>query len=123
MVTLLKKILKKLLWRNHLICIMTLSGALPPPPLSHPPIAMATYFLYAIVVKFPVLVNTKASQCAMSPHWGAGLAQGGNHNWEVRISHENRIFSRQNNGVETPIPPIMICAAAPDGAPPRRIND
>jgi hypothetical protein len=26
-------------------------------------------------------------------------------------------------GVETPIPPIMICAAAPDGAPPRRIND
>jgi len=26
-------------------------------------------------------------------------------------------------GVETPIPPIMIYAAAPDGAPPRRIND
>ena len=26
-------------------------------------------------------------------------------------------------GVETPIPPIMIVAAAPDGAPPRRNND
>jgi hypothetical protein len=26
-------------------------------------------------------------------------------------------------GVETPIPPIMIFAAAPDGAPPRRINN
>jgi len=26
-------------------------------------------------------------------------------------------------GVETPIPPIMMYAAAPDGAPPRRIND
>jgi len=25
--------------------------------------------------------------------------------------------------VETPTPPIMIYAAAPDGAPPRRIND
>ncbi len=25
-------------------------------------------------------------------------------------------------GVETPIPPVMIGAAAPDGAPPRRIN-
>jgi len=25
-------------------------------------------------------------------------------------------------GVETPIPPKMINAAAPDGAPPRRIN-
>jgi hypothetical protein len=26
-------------------------------------------------------------------------------------------------GVETPHTPVMICAAAPDGAPPRRIND
>ena len=26
-------------------------------------------------------------------------------------------------GVETPIPPIMMNAAAPEGAPPRRIND
>jgi len=26
-------------------------------------------------------------------------------------------------GVETPISPIMISAAAPGGAPPRRIND
>jgi hypothetical protein len=25
-------------------------------------------------------------------------------------------------GVETPIPPILMYAAAPDGAPPRRIN-
>jgi len=25
-------------------------------------------------------------------------------------------------GVDTPIPPVMIYAAAPDGAPPRRIN-
>jgi hypothetical protein len=26
-------------------------------------------------------------------------------------------------GVETPIPPITMNAAAPDGAPPRRIKD
>jgi hypothetical protein len=26
-------------------------------------------------------------------------------------------------GVETPIPPIMIYAAAPEGTPPWRIND
>jgi len=26
-------------------------------------------------------------------------------------------------GVDTPIPPIMIYAAAPEGTPPRRIND
>jgi hypothetical protein len=26
-------------------------------------------------------------------------------------------------GVETPIPPVTIRAAAPEGAPPRRIND
>jgi hypothetical protein len=26
-------------------------------------------------------------------------------------------------GVETPIPPGAMSAAAPDGAPPRRIND
>jgi len=26
-------------------------------------------------------------------------------------------------GVETSKPPIMMCAAAPEGTPPRRIND
>jgi hypothetical protein len=39
------------------------------------------------------------------------------------VSSENRILSDNIMGVETPIPPIMICAAAPDEAPPRRINE
>jgi hypothetical protein len=38
------------------------------------------------------------------------------------ISHENRLIPESMMGVDTPIPPIMICAAAPDGAPPQRIN-
>jgi hypothetical protein len=33
-----------------------------------------------------------------------------------RISYENQILSERIIGVETPIPPIMINAAAPDGA-------
>ena len=36
---------------KHLILIMTLSGA-PPPPLGHPPIAIVPYYLYIIVEKF-----------------------------------------------------------------------
>ena len=40
-----------------------------------------------------------------------------------RISYENRILLDRKMGVETPIPPIMIYAAAPGGAPPRRIRD
>jgi len=40
-----------------------------------------------------------------------------------RISYENRILSDRIMEVETPIPPIMIVAAAPDGAPPRRISN
>jgi len=34
-----------------------------------------------------------------------------------------KFFQTKYWGVETPIPPIMIFAAAPDGAPPRRISD
>ena len=39
------------------------------------------------------------------------------------ISILNRILSDRTVGVETRIPPIMIYAAAPDGAPPQRISD
>jgi hypothetical protein len=38
------------------------------------------------------------------------------------ISYENRILSDMMIGVETPIPPIAMDAAAPEGAPPRRIT-
>jgi len=38
------------------------------------------------------------------------------------ISGENQTFSDMRMRVETPIPPNMITAAAPDGAPPRRIK-
>ena len=38
---------------NHLILIITLFWALPP-PLWHPPVAIVPYYLYAIVEKFPV---------------------------------------------------------------------
>jgi len=32
-------------------------------------------------------------------------------------------FQTERWGVETPIPPSIIYAAAPEGAPPRRISD
>jgi hypothetical protein len=35
----------------------------------------------------------------------------------MKVSDENRIFSNKIMGVETSIPPIMIYAAAPGGAP------
>jgi hypothetical protein len=38
------------------------------------------------------------------------------------FSRENRNLSDREMGVETPIPPITIYAAAPEGAPPRRIK-
>ena len=38
------------------------------------------------------------------------------------ISHKNWPLQELLMGVETPIPPKMINAAAPDGAPPRRIK-
>jgi hypothetical protein len=38
------------------------------------------------------------------------------------ISHENRILSDTMMGVETPIPPFTMNAAAPEGTPPRRIS-
>jgi hypothetical protein len=38
------------------------------------------------------------------------------------ISPETRIIFNRTMGVETPIPPEMINAAAPEGAPPRRIK-
>jgi len=34
-----------------------------------------------------------------------------------------RQFQDMMMGVEPPIPPFLMNAAAPDGAPPRRIND
>jgi len=63
---------KKLLWRNHLIVIMTLLGALPP-SLWHPPIAIVPYYLYAIVEKFPVQVMQRHRNTPPPP-MGAGLA-------------------------------------------------
>jgi hypothetical protein len=39
---------KNLLWRKHLISIMTLSGA-PPPPLGYPPVAIVPYYRYTII--------------------------------------------------------------------------
>jgi hypothetical protein len=38
------------------------------------------------------------------------------------ISHENRIIPDRTMGVETPMSPITIDAAAPDRKPPRRIR-
>jgi hypothetical protein len=66
--------------------------------------------------------NSWGIGCTIEPPTGAGLAHGG-------ISSFKRVFpmkielSDKIMGVETPIPPITIYAAAPDGAPPRRIND
>jgi len=49
------------------------------------------------------------------PRRASGLYEG--------FSMRFKCFRDRLTGVETPIPPIMIYAAAPDGAPPRRIND
>ena len=67
--------LKILLFRNHLILIMTLFWALPP-PLWHPPVAIVPYYLYAIGEKFSVQVIPRHHNAPPSP-MGAGLAQGG----------------------------------------------
>ena len=65
--------------------------------------------------------NTTSSQCGGCPRGGSGAPK------SVRIvqmiSYENQILSDKIMGVETPIPPIIICAAAPGRKPPRRIND
>jgi hypothetical protein len=60
---------------NHLILIMTLPGALPP-PLWHPPVAIVPYYLYAIVAKISNSGNTGASQCVPAPHGGRAGARG-----------------------------------------------
>jgi hypothetical protein len=69
---------KKLLWRNHLIVIMMLSGALPP-PLWHPPIAIVPYYVYAIVEKFPVQVMSRHRNAPPPPMGGQGWRKGGDH--------------------------------------------
>jgi hypothetical protein len=54
---------------------MTLFWALPP-PLWHPPVAIAPYYLYAIAGKFSVQLMP-GHRNAPPPPMGAGLAQGG----------------------------------------------
>jgi len=70
---------------NHLILIMTLSGALPP-PLWHPPVAIVLHYLFAIVEKVPVQVIPGHHNAPPPPIGGAGLAQGGRSSLEKRIS-------------------------------------
>jgi hypothetical protein len=56
------------------------------------------------------------------PQRGPGWRKGGDHISSNRFSYENWTLQELLMGVETPIPPKMINAAAPDGAPPRRIR-
>ena len=57
------------------------------------------------------------------PQRGQGWRKGGDHISRNRFSYENWPLQELLMGVETPIPPKMINAAAPDGAPPRRIKN
>jgi hypothetical protein len=65
----------KLLWRNHWISTMTLSGA-PPPPLGHPPYAIMPYCLYKIVEKLSVQVLPR-HRIRPHPQRGLGWRKGG----------------------------------------------
>jgi len=75
--------------RNHLILIMTLPGALPP-PLWHPPVAIVLHYLFAIVAKSSHSGNTGASQCAPAPYGGQGWRKGDDH-------HVKRGFLQEHN--------------------------
>ena len=79
-----------MLWRNYLILIMTLSGALPP-PLCHPPIAIEPYYLYAIAGKFPVQV-IPVHRNTSPPPMGAGLVQGGRSSLKREFFQNRNIF-------------------------------
>jgi hypothetical protein len=60
---------------NHLILIMTLPGALPP-PLWHPPVAVVSSYLYATVEKFPVEVMPRHRNAPPAPDGGRVGATG-----------------------------------------------
>ena len=44
-------------------------------------------------------------------------------NYEHEIIKKNTKFQSMMMGVETPMPPVAMSAAAPEGAPPRRFRD
>jgi hypothetical protein len=64
-----------MLWRNLLISTMTLPGALLP-PLRHPPVAMALYYLYTIMQKFLPQVMQR-HRMRPRPQRGQGWRKGG----------------------------------------------
>ena len=89
-----------LLWRDPLILIMTLSGALPP-PLWHSPVAIMPYCLYVFVEKFPV--QAIPGHCnAPPPPMGAGLAQGGDRYLKRRFFQSIMFFSCNISALKGP---------------------
>jgi hypothetical protein len=73
------------LWRNHLISIMTLFWALIP-PLWHPPVAIVPYYLYAIVEKFPVQLMPGHRNAPWAPNGGRVGARGEINTWKEDFS-------------------------------------
>jgi hypothetical protein len=111
--------LKKLLFRNPFNVIKS-------PPLSQP-CPVGGSIAHAIPWNYLYSPHSK-----LTSSYGVIAIRGCHNGWgdapksvriACRISHENRILSDRIMGVETPIPQNMIYAAAPDGAPPRRVND
>jgi hypothetical protein len=54
--------------------------------------------------------------CTIEPPTGQGWREGRAISSRYHVSLENRILSDTMMGGETPIPPVMIVTAAPDGA-------
>jgi hypothetical protein len=63
-----------MLCRNHLILILTLLGALPP-PLGHP-VAIVPYYLYRTVKIFSVPIIQRHRNMPSPPRWGQGWRKG-----------------------------------------------
>jgi hypothetical protein len=85
------------------------------------PVAIVPYYPYAIVAKISRSSNAEASHYAPAPYGGrAGVRKA--------IIACKTVFPVKTGpfhmrmGVETTLPPLADDAAAPDGAPPRRIS-
>jgi hypothetical protein len=75
-------VLKKVLCRNHLFLIITVSEAMPL-QLRHPPVAMVPNYLFTIIQEFPVFLETDLAP----PCLGEALRRGA-----LPISNIYKIF-------------------------------
>ena len=116
--------------RNHLILMMTLPGALPP-PLWHPPVAIVPNCLNAIMEKFPVQAmprHRKAPHCRRTrrsspasclktlsiPKRGRVGARGANHHLKMDFSRVKKKDPQDPTGsrISMSFPPALLSPAS-----------